>query len=182
MNLDGTEKVLLDPKGWCARWSPDGRRIAYTVRERSGANIRIHDVQTKQRHVVLKGEHASRYHLVRWNFGWSPDSRRLCFRGDRKEKESEAVIVHADGSDQQFQILLRGNVTAKFSWHPDGTKILLALPDPMRKLEQLFIADLSREGNLRYLVGQPPDYANLVGTWSPDGQQIVFTGKRQSAE
>ena len=28
MNLDGTEKVLLDPKGWCARWSPDGRRIA----------------------------------------------------------------------------------------------------------------------------------------------------------
>ena len=130
MDINGADEQLVDQAGWAARWSPDGQKIAYTVRDLNGANIVVYDIATKRKTRVLNGEHSARYTQIRWSFGWSPDNRRLCFCGDLGPEMSEATIASVDGSDKHFQVLLVGQFAAKLSWHPDGTRTSLCHDRP----------------------------------------------------
>ena len=49
MNVDGTNRRLIDASGWSGQWSPDGQWIAYTL----GGNIAIYDVETGGRRLLL---------------------------------------------------------------------------------------------------------------------------------
>lgn len=172
-NVDGTHREVLEPNGWGAQWSPDGR-IAYA----RGGNVVIHDRQNKTQREVLEGEHATRYANIYWNLGWSRDGKRVCFKGrNRSDNQYEVAVAAAAGSRQEFQVLYKSSqeVYADFSWHPDGNQILFAMQ--MGGGPRLFTFDRKKLGPPQLLAGQPPNHYFNSADWSADGKQIVFSGQ-----
>lgn len=176
MNADGSQKELLDAEGWSAKWSPDGNKIAFTV-HRDGPNIVLYDVRAKSRSSVLTDEHSRMYSSIYWNYCWSPDSKRLCFRARRPDDTYDVAITDASSSSNGFQVRLQQTTGNEFSWHPDGSQILFAMPNPMRKLRQLYTINADAKDQPRWVSRQPLDQINVCGSWSRDGKQIVFSSK-----
>jgi Tol biopolymer transport system component len=170
MNIDGTNREVLESNGWGTQWSPDGR-IAFG----RGGNIVIYDPQTKMQREILEGEQASRYAYVYWNMGWSRDGKHICFQaGNRTEDTFEIAVAAVAGSQQEFQVLHTSpqRVNGDFSWHPDGERILFS----MRTEEglRLFLLDRKNPGPPVLLPGHPPNHFIAAADWSRDGKQIVF--------
>ncbi|MCA9031383.1 MAG: PD40 domain-containing protein, partial [Planctomycetaceae bacterium] len=76
MKSDGSEPKLISEDGWGAQWSPDGKSIAFTL----GAQIALYKVETREIEVVI-GQGGHPYQYIYYNMAWSPDSKRVCFKG-----------------------------------------------------------------------------------------------------
>ena len=178
MTADGSEKKLLDRDGWGARWSPDGRYIAYTI-FRDGANIVVYDVQKETRHRVLDAAQSQHYQQIFWSFCFSPDSKQVCFKAARRDGESayEVAVANVDGKAENFKVLLKRTTGNKFSWHPDGKQILFSIREPMSRSEQLYVVPADK-GEPESLRGQPFDRVNTGPDWSPDGKRIIFASRQ----
>jgi TolB protein len=73
-------------------WSPDGERIAYTVRRRDGS-ARIHVVDVRSGTVRALSDGKGRDMMP----AWSPDGKYLVYTSERG-KEADLYLVRADGS------------------------------------------------------------------------------------
>jgi Tol biopolymer transport system component len=185
MDIDGANREVLSEEGWGAQWSPDGKWIAYESRQningQSVSNITIIDVKTRRKRLLLEGDHASRYSQVFWNMEWSPDSRRLAFKGNLRVPvtgaASEMALTAVQGSTRGFQVLTLAQVQTDFSWHPDGRRILLSMNSAAHGGNRLFVCDVPT-GEISLLPNQPLDQHNTSGVWSPDGKRIVFSSQR----
>ena len=176
MYADGSDRKLLDPSGWGVRWSPDGRKLAWTTYS-NGANITVYDLIEGNLHTVLEGEHR-RYSAIYWAFGWSPDSKRLCFKGTSQGGE-ELVIVNVAGSSHGLKVRLQAKTGSNIAWHPDGKQIAFYKSCPERKCQQVYVMDADSEEPPTLLEGQDPERANTDATWSPDGEKILFSSKEK---
>lgn len=178
MNADGSNVELLSPDGWGAQWSPNGKWIAYETRTRVGdlisSNITLINVETKQNRTILEGDQAERYSQIFWNMEWSPDSRQICFKGKVKGAGNEMAIANVEGSSKGFSVMTSEEVAEDFSWHPDGSRILISKHSPQHAGRRLFVCD-PRTREITLLVSQPMDQQNVSGVWSPDGRRIVFS-------
>lgn len=185
---DGKNRKTLTDEGWGAQWSPNGKWIAYESRHRtdntSTKNITLLDVETGEKTLVLKGEDAKRYRWIYYNMEWSPDSRQLCFKGTISGGQEVCIVSVADGAVRK---LTEVDTIGDFSWHPDGSSILLAgllkslggaVPDSQysTKGNRLYRFDL-RTDTMSLYPGQPMNQNNTGMAWSPDGKQIVFVGR-----
>ena len=172
--------------------SPDGRSVAYTVRE---TNWEENDYETE----IWVGTAAETRQLTSGRKSslqpaWSPDGRWLAFISDR------------DGKRQLYRIALSGGEAEKltkgdegvnaFAWAPDGQRIALTMTDPVsdsvKEREKTFgefrIEDQDRRMAHLYLLTLPASGVSIepprqltrgefvVGSfdWSPDGQKIAF--------
>lgn len=175
MNVDGTGREVISRTGWGAQWSPDGEWVSYEtyagLNGAEGANIAITHVQTKETRLLLEGEHAQKFSQVYWNMEWSPDSRRICFKGSVSKGGMELAIAAVAGSSKGFVTLTTEPVETDISWHPDGKKLLV----PMRNsgYVQLFECDIATKTFTKFS-GQPARQNNTSGVWSPDGKRIAF--------
>lgn len=180
MNRQGQDRKVVSDEGWGAQWSPNGKWIAYESRSRVSnrycANITIIDIESKQKRLLLQGEQASRYRQIYWNMEWSPDSKRICFKGNLVDGDSEMSVTSVEGSSVEFHTVTDANVQTDFSWHPDGDRILISLPAPGPARYQLYNCEW-RTGRISHLAGQPEDQENVSAVWSPDGQRIAFIGR-----
>ena len=175
MNSDGSERRVLDPAGWGAQWSPDGKYIAYA---KSG-NITVLDVKSRAQRPLLTGDASTRYSYVYWNLGWSHDSRWIAFRGRKRAAEEDEIAIARIGSDDQFQVLHSGagNIHPDFTWSPDNRRVLFALHTPALQASRLFWIDRTAPGPPQLLDGQPSDLQILNGAWSLDGRHIAFSSE-----
>lgn len=176
MDADGSNREILDPSGWGAQWSPDGKSIAY-----GGNNITLLDLATKRKRTILEGEQADRYSFTYWNMSWSRDSSRICFKGRTKLGERfEIAVADAAGSSKGFKVLYAGETESQtdFSWHPDGEQILCSMHEPGHGGQRLFTLDVNQAIPPKLLPNQPLDQNNTNPDWSPDGKSIVFSSKR----
>ncbi|MCH7726359.1 MAG: PD40 domain-containing protein [Planctomycetes bacterium] len=177
MNADGTNKELIDRSGWSARWSPDGKSIAYTKHVNGGPHFVIYDVKTKKQRATIATAADLGYRTIYWSFCWSPDSKRLCFKGGRANNKYDVAIVNIDGGERALKVLYTGKTGNGFSWHPAKKQILFDTVDPMRKRAQLFTVSTDVKGPPNAVPGQPAHRINTGGAWSPDGKRIVFTSR-----
>jgi Tol biopolymer transport system component len=99
--------------------------------------------------------------------GWSPDSRRISFKGHRSDG-SESAIISVDGSSTEFRIITEENLSGDFNWHPDGHRILLSMGG------KLHVYDVET-GKLNLFPGQPTDRGIGGPSWDPATERILFT-------
>ena len=166
MNADGTKSRSLTG-GWGAQWSPDGKKIAYYA----GTRFLILEPATETTTVV---HDAKEYRQVFWNFTWSPDSQRLCFKGQKPDGVEEIVTVSIDPTNPKRKLHYSGKgITGDFAWHPAGDRIAYVMHCPERKLTQVYEFNPNSEDPPQLFKGQDPKLHNTDICWTPDGKQLI---------
>ncbi len=169
MNIDAPSQIVrltnyANDGG--ARWSPDGKKIAFTS-NREG-NIEIYVINSDGTGLIKltdnpinPGNNFDPY--------WSPDGTKIAFRTDRDGNE-EIYVMNADGTNP---VNLTNNPArdGEPKWSPDGTKILFS---SWRSGEALLYA-MNADGSNQTPI---PTAVPWIGcpTWSPDGTKIAYTG------
>jgi Tol biopolymer transport system component len=103
-------------------------------------NLVIHDVSTRKQKLALS-QNNRRYRYIEHNFGWSPDSKRIVFKGHQPNGTIDVGIVSLTGEEPELKIRLDGKeVQSDFSWHPAGRLMFPHLP-PGGGLTQIYEID-----------------------------------------
>jgi Tol biopolymer transport system component len=114
---------------------------------------------------------------------WSPDGKRIVFKGTNAEGKQEVGIVDARGEKFGFVRRFEGDVLASFAWSPDNSRILFVKQDQESQRYQLFFVEPDTKAAPQLLPAQDDlrDFSDI--TFSPDGKKIVFScHKRVSIE
>lgn len=177
-NADGTGEVLDIAHTWPSTaagdeqsvgdltWSPDARRLAFVLSTRP--RYRRHG----PRHTHLFIAHADGSSLrnlslephalpVAGGLSWSPDGRRLAFRGGRG-----IGMVDVDLAWSDIPIAVHGTRTSQYpAWSPDGTRLAWFSPDAIVTSDP----DGGRQDELTR--GR---CRGVHPSWSADGRRIAF--------
>jgi uncharacterized protein (TIGR01244 family) len=169
--------------------SPDGRYVAYTVRETNWdenayeTEIWLAEVATGR---LLQLTNAKKSSM---SPAWSPDGKRVAFASDRTDKR-HIYLISLDGGEAE-QLTSGDEGVGSFSWSPDGKQIAYTSSDPKTDAQKerdkkygefevvdqdftmshLWVIDLATKKSKRLTQG-----AFTVGSfaWSPDGREIAF--------
>lgn len=116
---------------------------------------------------------------------WSPDGRRLAF-GRREGKGWRLYVMNTNGSGLHAVTKPQPSAGSP-SWSPDGTQLVFVqlpsgLPSTGCYAQQLYVVSLDT-GRVRQLT----QFATFPGgasspAWSPDGERILFAGRRSRSE
>ncbi len=168
MKADGTpEKRIAD--GWAAQWSPDGKSIAYT----NDNSLRVYDVDSEETRVVLaKGEHP--YQYIFWNMAWSPDSKRMVFKGRLPNKQQLAIVNMTGAPDLKTYHATDRQIGADLAWSPDGKRIVFNLNTPEKKKALLYEFSPEGDGTPIRMKEVGEERAVTSVCFSPDGKWLIY--------
>jgi TolB protein len=156
MNGDGSgQKRLTEDGGFFAKWSPDGRKIAYN----HGEDIYLMNADGSEKKKLVSKAYES---------FWSPDGKELGYSKGKPNAQGALAILNLDTQEER---IIRGNKFLQKSgggaWSPDGKRIAF-FSNVLGWLVMMMNADgshampvLGKDENCR------PD-------WSPDGSRLVF--------
>lgn len=143
------------------RWSHDGRRLAFEVRQSPGAAARLFIVNPDGGNLVAVGPGGRP--------DWSPDDKQFAFDSGSNPALKEGVWVKTvDGGGDQWMIAGRSP-----RWSPDGSLIALVDDGGLRVLDQI-------EFDSRSLFDGDANVTAVAEgvAWSPDGQQLAVALER----
>jgi TolB protein len=99
MSSEGPEKGLIPiaAEGWNPRWSPVGETLVY-ITYGDNPNLIVFDLAQKTRTPLFQ-QTTCPYNSFLWNVAWSPDGKRIAFKGRRiTDGKWELGIVDARGA------------------------------------------------------------------------------------
>lgn len=172
MGTDGNPQQRIDD-GWGARWSPDGKSIAYT----NDNSIRIYDVATRASRMALS-KHDHPYRHILPHLAWSPDSRRIAFQGQLDRQVEISVLPITSPSELQRRYSTLQPLGNEMTWIRNGSGLLFSMHSSRYSRNLIHQLDLDTDA--------PPAIFHDSGTgtsWndvcaSPDGSYIVATASR----
>ena len=177
--------------------SPNGQWVAYTVRDTNWDENAYHteiwlaDVKSGElRQLTSNAKKSST------SPAWSPDGTKLAFATDRDDKRQVYVIDPRGGEARKLTSLEEG--VGGFAWSPDGKSIALTATDPKTdadkerekkfgdfdvigegyRMSHLWVFDLASQ-QARRLTSGPFTVGQF--NWSPDGKEIAFDHRVNSA-
>jgi Tol biopolymer transport system component len=183
-NPDGTGlKRLTDAKGYDAEgsYSSDGKFIVFSSErdrrpEQKDRNVELYVMNADGSHV---GKLTNAPNCYNGGPFFSPDSKRVVFRSDRKEKDRlQLYVINADGTGERALTDKPTWVCWGPYWHPDGKHIVYAGADhgtggrPNYDLYWMNV-DTGKEVRLTYAPG-----ADVLPVFSPDGKRLMWTSTR----
>jgi len=183
------EQILSLKRVGSPEISPDGRFVAYTVRETNWddnayeTEIWIADASTTTTRQLTNAKKSSQ------SPAWSPDGSKLAFSSDRTDKR-QIYLINPRGGEADALTSVEDGVGG-FAWSPDGKTIAYtateakpaAIKDRDKKygefqvveqdhrMTHLFSIDLSTRAT-RTLTSGPFTVGSFA--WSPDGRSIAF--------
>ncbi len=164
------EEESIDRLGWAIHFSPDGKQAAYVKR----SNFVIYNLATEEQRLVFP-DNQSPYNSLEHNFTWSPDSRRICFKGHRANGAIDVAIVTVTGGDPNLRV--HGDakdVASDFAWHPDGKRILSPRTPPTGQRTQIFEFDPDGNKPAERFPEQPKNRNNIGVSCTRDAKTFVF--------
>ncbi|HKJ92861.1 MAG TPA: hypothetical protein VJ957_06820, partial [Longimicrobiales bacterium] len=152
-----------------ARWSPDGRSIAF-ISDVSGEEelyVMDRDGSGEPRQITTDD------HMMLYWPEWSPDSKRIAF-GD---KEGRLWVVDVD-SHRRTQVAdeARGQI-GDYVWSPKSGHLAFSMSDPSG-FNSLYIWDVNG-ANLHRVTG--PMFNEHNPGWDPAGNYLYYLSGRESA-
>src|SRR5262245_42928644 len=183
------DQILSLKRAGAPEISPDGQRVAYTVRDTNWddnayeTEIWIAEVESGRTYALTNAKKSSQ------SPAWSPDGSRLAFVSDRTDKRQIYAIDPRGGEAEPLTTLEDG--VGGFAWSHDGKSIAYTVTEPksaelkdrdkkygeFRIVEQdyrmthLFVLDVATHATRPLTKG-----AFTVGSfrWSPDSKSIAF--------
>jgi len=183
------DQILSLKRAGSPEISPDGRWVAYTVRETNwddnsyDQQIWLADVRTGATRQLTNSKKSSQ------SPAWSPDGLRLAFISDRSDKRQIYLINPSAGEAEPLTSGDEG--VGNFAWSPDGKTIAFTQTEPKSnaikerekkygeyqiddqdfRMSHLFVVDVGSRATKSLTSG-----AFTVGSyaWSPDGKMIAF--------
>jgi dipeptidyl aminopeptidase/acylaminoacyl peptidase len=183
------DQILSLKRAGSPEISPDGRLVAYTVRETNWdenafeTEIWLADAATGASRQLTNAKKSSQ------SPAWSPDGSRLAFVSDRTDKR-QIYVINPQGGEAEALTSLEDGVS-NFEWSPDGKAIAYTATEPKpaaikdrdkkygefqvveqdHRMTHLFVIDVSTRATRTLTSG-----AFTVGSfsWSPDGRSIAF--------
>jgi Tol biopolymer transport system component len=189
MNADGSELRPLLPSRTdedCAvndrcraRWSPDGKRIAFSSdRFRHHGRIHVVNADGSGLRLLVRGAEDENSWEVDTEPSWSPDGRQIVFRHHWSGANKRLDIVDVDQPDNRRPLVARftGNWV---SLSPDGKRLLYLEWQP--EAEEIHVMNVDGSGDRR-LTPSGEKFNIFTGpywpdepAWSPDGRRIVYS-------
>jgi TolB protein len=169
VNADGTgQKTLLPHKGGAfeesPRWSPDGKRIAWTSTRDKNQDIWVMNADGKNPTRLTSDPSADN------GPSWSPDGKRLAFAGGRSGN-FDIYSMNADGSDVR-RLTTDPKLDYWPAWSPDGKRI--AFTSNRDGNYEIYV--MNADGSGQRNVTSHPAQDNFAA-WSPDGR-LAFISNR----
>jgi eukaryotic-like serine/threonine-protein kinase len=148
-----------------ALWSPDGSRLAYTVRRTSGTAIVVKSPTGAGSEEVLVDEMVDRYPLA-----WSPDGRYLLCNQTRGALSGTLCLISLDGDRTPRPFLNSGfsEIPAVFS--PDGGWVAYVSDESGTK--EVYVTSFPQPKEKWQVSTHGGDFPR----WSHDGTEIFFLG------
>ncbi|MGQ0736235.1 MAG: protein kinase domain-containing protein [Acidobacteriota bacterium] len=146
------------------RISPDGTRIALTIRE-GDSDVWI--VETARGALTRMTHEAGEDHSV----AWSPDGQRIAYSSTRAG-QSLMMVMRADGSGSAEQLLVSEEHAHLGGWTPDGDTLLLDGATPSSR-HDLYAVTIGESGSRRPYRVTPFNEQNARP--SPDGRWTVYS-------
>jgi eukaryotic-like serine/threonine-protein kinase len=164
-----TEPLLAKPGDYAdLRFSPDGRRIAVSVRDGQTKNIQVYEWQTGRTISLTFGGEWYEEPV------WTPDGQFVIFGS----ATGKIYSARADGSGQPRQIMDGNPVYPDIPWSfsPDGKRLVYFRP--MVGHYQLWTVPVEeQEGGLRLGTAEPllkSESNDIMPQFSPDGKWIAY--------
>jgi dipeptidyl aminopeptidase/acylaminoacyl peptidase len=183
------DQILSLKRAGSPKISPDGRWVAYTVRETNWddnayeTEIWLADSASGETRQLTNAKKSSRAP------SWSPDGSKLAFISDRTDK-SQLYVINPMAGEAEAVTTLEDDINS-FEWSPDGKSIAYTATEPKStalkdrekkygefqiveqdyRMDQLFVIDVATRATRTLTTG-----AFTVGSfqWSPDGKSIAF--------
>jgi len=183
------DQILSLKRAGSPEISPDGRWVAYTIRETNWddnnfeTEIWLADVSTGSTRQLTNGKKSSQ------SPSWAPDGSKLAFISDRTDKRQIYLISPQGGEGEALTSLEDG--VSSFAWSPDGRTIAYTATEPKtaaikdrekkygefqvveqdHRMTHLFAIDVATRAT-RTLTSGPFTVGRFA--WSPDGRSIAF--------
>jgi Tol biopolymer transport system component len=177
INTDGSGLTRLTNDGlsWAGAWSPDGTRIVFTQFDTRTFVIRVVTMAANGRGPRITLTTAF------WESGFprfTPNGKSIVFYSQVGGLISAAWAMNSGGANK-VRLTAAALEGAPFDISPDGQRVLLANHINTGLQNSIYTTGIS-DKQLQRLT-RPPGQANdLPGSYSPDGQKIVFVSTRFS--
>jgi WD40 repeat protein len=153
-------------------WSPDSKRLAYTVRpkEKAAAEIDVTDLLTKSTAHVTRNTPEDRSNAVPV---WSKDGKRLAWTVNYANEKRSDICV-ADVSSLKTECLTTNTGDQKYSavaWSPDGSKLLIT-SNAANGFDNVALLDAATK-NIEWITQDK--WEMTAGGFSPDGKRVVYS-------
>ncbi len=154
--------------------SPDGRYLAYVCPDDNGHGICVRQADTGSVLRVVKSASG----VERWAASISPDSKYVYYvsRDEGVEKGRLYRVPILGGAPKMLTENVHG-----YSLSPDGSKLVLFRDDRTDRTSALVAAD-SEAQNETVLLSAELDSAVFSLAWSPDGESILYSIRRPTAD
>lgn len=180
---DGATRPAPDPKGTFARWSPDGKRVAYVLpaADDSSRDLVTVDMTTGTRTIAA---HCTGCKVT--GADWSPDGEQLAYGVLLPDESNELRVLAAGRTGVMAR--LGAYVGGWPAWSPDGRTIALAENRDDGAVSFVDIVSVDRSsatglptaGTPRRIAG-PLEGIKRV-SWKPDSTQLAFTAGASSMD
>jgi serine/threonine-protein kinase len=172
----GQTKPLLSPGLYSApRFSPDGKRIAYTAFGAKGTDVWIYDLERNTPLQLTFGAAYSREVV------WTPDGKHVLYTSSTDDKGAKFALwwIRSDGSSAPQRLLGSKTLVPPQSFSPEGKRLAFYESDD-KGSPHILTATLDTTDPDHPVMGKPeyflmtPTRFDVDAAFSPDGHWMAY--------